>query len=37
MCHHALFLHTFPTEFLGVLTRHVLIVVFAQRGVLKKP
>jgi hypothetical protein len=37
MCHHTLFLHIFPTGFLGVLTRHVLIVVFAQRGVLRNP
>jgi hypothetical protein len=27
----------FPTEFFGVLTRHVLVAVFAQGGVLKNP
>jgi hypothetical protein len=35
--HHALFLHIFPTGFFGVLTRHVLVAVFAQRGVLSNP
>jgi hypothetical protein len=34
---HVLFLHIFPTGFLGVLTRHVLVVVFAQGGVLSNP
>jgi hypothetical protein len=33
---HALFLHIFPTGFFGVLTRHVLIAVFAG-GVLINP
>jgi hypothetical protein len=37
MCHHALFLHIFPLRFLGVLTRHVLVVVFAQEKVLRNP
>jgi hypothetical protein len=37
MCDHALFLHIFPTRFLGVLTRHVLVTVFAQGGVLRNP
>jgi hypothetical protein len=27
----------FPTGFLGVLTRHVLVAVFAQGGVLSNP
>jgi hypothetical protein len=35
--HHALFLHIFPTGFFGVLTRHVLVAVFAQGGVLSNP
>jgi hypothetical protein len=37
MCHHALFLHIFPTGFLGVLMRHVLVAVFAHGGVLCNP
>jgi hypothetical protein len=35
--HHALFLHIFPLGFFGVLTRHVLVAVFAQGGVLSNP
>ena len=35
--HHALFLHIFPIGFFGVLTRHVLVAVFAQGGVLRNP
>jgi hypothetical protein len=35
--HHALFLHIFPTGFFGVLTRHALVAVFAQGGVLRNP
>jgi hypothetical protein len=35
--HHVLFLHIFPTRVLGVLKRHVLVVVFAQGGVLSNP
>jgi hypothetical protein len=35
--HHALFLHIFLTEFFGVLTRHVLVALFAQGGVLSNP
>jgi hypothetical protein len=37
MCHHALFLHIFSTSFLEVLMRHVLVMVFAQGGVLRNP
>jgi hypothetical protein len=29
--------HFFPTGFFGVLTRHVLVAVFAQGGVLSNP
>jgi hypothetical protein len=35
--HHALFLHIFRTGFFRVLTRHVLVAVFAQGGVLSGP
>ena len=35
--HHAFFLHVFPTGFFGVLTRHVLVALFAQGGVLSNP
>jgi hypothetical protein len=35
--HHALFLHIFSIGFFGVLTRHVLVVVFAQGEVLSNP
>jgi hypothetical protein len=37
MHHHALFLHTFLTGFLGVLMSHVLVAVFVQGGVLRNP
>jgi hypothetical protein len=30
LCHHVLFLHIFPTGFLGVTKGHVLVAVFAQ-------
>jgi hypothetical protein len=35
--YHVLFLHIFPTWFLGVLKRHVLVAVFIQWGVLSNP
>jgi hypothetical protein len=34
MCH-LLFLHIFPTRFLGVLIRHVLVAIFVQGGMLR--
>jgi hypothetical protein len=33
--HHAFFLHIFSTRFLRVLTRHVLVAIFARGGVLR--
>jgi hypothetical protein len=35
--HHVFFLHIFPTGFLGVLKRHVLVAVFAEERVLSNP